>query len=611
MKPRVSPRAIPPMELHRYLGAHAYLDAHSVGPPKTRFLVWAPLAETIEVHRVGLDSSFALTKDSEGYHLGVWDACGDGDRYFLSVDGGPPRPDPVSHYQPLGVHGPSEVTNPDFDWTDQDWVPPAADDLVIYELHVGAFTAEGTFAAAIERLDELVELGVTAIELMPLAESAGRWNWGYDGVGFFAPSHNFGTPQELKRLVDAAHSKGVAVIVDVVYNHLGPEGNYLDDFAPYFSSDHTTPWGEAPNFDDPDWGIDVRRFVISNAIYWLDTFHFDGLRVDAIHCTRDESDPHVVAEMSDHVTQWSEANDRKVFLIAESNVYDPEMLVPRINGGVGFDAAWCDDFLHSVFATVRPGEQLSNRTYRPETDLAQVLAKGYVYQGTLRKERRRETPNERVKTHGLVYSIQNHDFIGNHPLAKRFHQLTSIETQRAAATLLLLTPAIPMLFMGEEFASNRPFLFFVDFGDERLQKAVVTGRHEEYPQHDWSQGMLPTDPTAFESSKLESKEEGNLAMWQWYQSLIQLRKELRSEGILCDEAIHTQFDAGQGIYRIDYRSPDQVVTVFSRLAPATVEPTTAIIEASGELLLDSRPGATQENELLVNHAKVFRECLMG
>ncbi|TWU34441.1 malto-oligosyltrehalose trehalohydrolase [Novipirellula artificiosorum] len=597
----MNPRSIPQIELHRYLGAQC------VNEKQTRFLVWGNEAERIEVELPDQGLRFPLAKDRYGYHHGVIDDCDAGQRYWLRIDGGPRRPDPVSHYQPLGVHGPSEVVNTTFDWTDAEWKPPSTDDLILYELHVGAFTDEGTFAAAIDRLDELVELGVTGIELMPLAESAGRWNWGYDGVGLFAPSHNFGSPHDLKRLVDVAHQKGLAVIVDVVYNHVGPEGNYLGDFGPYFSSAHSTPWGEAPNFDDPDFGEDVRRFIIANAIYWLDTFHFDGLRVDAIHCTRDDSDPHVVAEMAAAVSEYSRANARNVYLIAESNVYDPEMLIPLNKGGIGFDAAWCDDFLHSVFATLRPGEQLSNRAYYPETDLAQTLSKGYVYEGTLRTTRHRSEPLNRVKTDGLVYSIQNHDFIGNHPLAKRLHQLTSRETQRAAATLLMLTPAIPMLFMGEEFCSNRPFLFFVDFGDQRLRDAVVKGRHNEYPQHDWSQGMLPTEPAAFEASKLEPRNEGDLEVWKYYQSLIALRKAWRGSGLLSDENLESEYDPETGIFVLRYHNDDETATVLSRLSPAKRDAPAAIIAPSGERILDSLPGATPDDQLLINHAKVFIE----
>tara|TARA_R110002073_G_scaffold56905_3_gene144732 strand:+ start:10057 stop:11901 length:1845 start_codon:yes stop_codon:yes gene_type:complete len=588
---------------------HQSLGATLVGKNQTRFVVWAPERDQVEVELVGQDRKVKLQKNDDGYHVGLVEDCGPSERYFYRCDGGPQRPDPVSRYQPLGVHGPSEVVDPAFGWTDSQWQSVERDDLIIYEMHVGAFTPSGTFLSAIERLDELVELGVTAIELMPLADAAGRWNWGYDGVNWFAPNHNYGTPAELKQLVNAAHHKGLAVIVDVVYNHLGPEGNYLSEFAPYFSAKHGTPWGDAPNFDDPQWGSEVRRYVIANAIYWLDEFHIDGLRVDAIHCTRDDSDPHIVAEMSDAVRRWSEAANRNVLLIAESNVHDPEMNRPLAEGGIGFDAQWCDDFLHSVFAVVRPGDQLSNRVYRSGTDLAQSLSKGFVFEGTMRKDRSRQTPETRTDTHGLVYSIQNHDFIGNHPLAKRLDQLTSPAAQKSAVALLCLTPAIPMLFMGEEFASSRPFLFFVDFTDAELQEAVVNGRRLEYPQHDWSEGLLPTEEAAFRSSKLESREDGNQSMWRWYQSLIQLRKQWRAAGLLSDANIETHYDSDSSLYQICYVQGTQTATVYSRLTTNETDAAPISIEPTGDLLLDSLPETSVEhvgvNQLLPNQAKIF------
>ncbi len=588
---------------------HQSLGAMLVGKDQTRFVVWAPERDQVEVELVGQDRNVTLHKNADGYHRGVVHDCGPSQRYFYRCDGGPPRPDPVSRYQPLGVHGPSEVVDSAFDWTDSQWQSVERDDLILYEMHVGAFTPSGTFLSAIERLDELVELGVTAIELMPLADAAGRWNWGYDGVNWFAPNHNYGTPAELKQLVNAAHRKGLGVIVDVVYNHLGPEGNYLGEFAPYFSAKHGTPWGDAPNFDDPKWGSEVRRYVIANAIYWLDEFHIDGLRVDAIHCTRDDTDPHIVAEMSAAVRRWSEAANRNALLIAESNVHDPDMNRPHAEGGIGFDAQWCDDFLHSVFAVVRPGEQLSNRIYRSGTDLAQSLSKGFVFEGTMRKERSRKTPETRTETHGLVYSIQNHDFIGNHPLAKRLDQLTSPAAQKSAAALLCLTPAIPMLFMGEEFASTRPFLFFVDFTDAELQQAVVEGRRLEYPQHDWSEGLLPTEEAAFRSSKLESREDGNLSMWHWYQSLIKLRKQWRATGLLSDANIETHYDSESSLHVIRYQHGSETATVYSRLTSDETGAAPITIEPIGNLLLDSLPESSVEqvtvNQLLPNQAKIF------
>lgn len=589
------------------------LGAAPVSETDVRFCVWSPTSAQVTVCFPGRDERVVMQKRNGGYHVAEISGVQVGDRYLYQFDGGTPRPDPASRFQPEGVHGSSEVVNRDFDWTDTHWEGRSRDSLVIYELHLGTFTDEGTFVSAIDRLDELVELGITAIELMPVADAAGRWNWGYDGVCLFAPNRSYGSPDDFRRLVDAAHSRELAVILDVVYNHLGPEGNYLGESGPYLSECHATVWGAAPNFDDEVHGRELRRFFIANAVYWFDEFHLDGIRVDAIHCMKDESVRHVVEEMSEACREWSMTSKRKPLLIAESNVYDPQMLTPLDQGGVGFDAEWCDDFLHSIFATVRPGERLCHRHYAPSTDLEQTLRVGYVFEGTLREERGRRHPKNRVDTRGLVYSIQHHDFIGNHPLGKRLHQLTSPETQRAAAALLLLNPAIPMLFMGEEFASERPFQFFVDFSELHLRDSVVEGRRREYPQHDWSSGVLPTDAEAFTSSKIGPISAGDASMRNWYRSLIKLRHQWTDDGMLGDEGYSTRSWLDHGLFVALYRRGTMSAMVASRLAeipcpPEPIDLATFDLGYGGRLsnaLLDSRPGDTEGSLLLANHAKVF------
>jgi maltooligosyltrehalose trehalohydrolase len=359
----LNPASIPTTQLHRLLGAHPLSES------KTRFCVWSPTHEQVSWQLVEQNRIVPMEKSGEYHWLEIADVRA-GDRYFyqfgLQRDQPPGRPDPASRFQPDGVHGPSQVISSNFNWHDSDWRGVRRDELIIYELHLGAFSAAGTCASAIARFDELVALGITAIELMPVADCAGRWNWGYDGVNLFAPNRNYGSPDDLRRMVDAAHSKGLAVILDVVYNHLGPEGNYLGVSGPYLSNQHATVWGSAPNFDDPLHGRELRRFFIANAIHWFEEYHIDGLRVDAIHCMRDNSDPHIVAEMSAAVKAWSIESGRQAMLIAESNVYDPQMLTPLEAGGMGFDAEWCGDFLHSVFAVVRPGERLWSSQLRIE-----------------------------------------------------------------------------------------------------------------------------------------------------------------------------------------------------------------------------------------------------
>lgn len=612
--------------LHKHLGAIPQDGNPQDG--KTHFSVWAPNVDQITVELVSSGNAFPLRKQSSGYHTGTLEGVKVGERYFYRGDGGPKRPDPASRFQPDGVHGPSEVIDAaEYDWTDQEWKCPDRDDLIIYELHIGTFTDDGTFLAGLDRLDELVDLGITAIELMPVAACAGRWNWGYDGVALFAPMEAYGTPDDFRKFVDAAHSKGIAVFLDVVYNHLGPEGNYLHDFGPYLSDHHNTVWGDAPNFDDPIHGDSVRQWFVANAIYWLDEFHLDGLRVDAIHCMKDDREPHVAAEMSQAVQEWSrernrnrpngqKANGSGAILIAESNVYDPEMTLPRTEGGIGFDAMWGDDFLHSTFAILRPGEQLSNRKYRVKSDLQQVLKHGYIYEGTIRQDRQRKELQERVETHGLIYSIQNHDFIGNHPLGDRLHRLTSHAEHRAAAALLMLTPAIPMLFQGEEFASPNPFRFFVDFSDPNLRQAVVDGRRREYPQHDWDAGVLPTDRAAFDSAKIGRCADGNAKTLQWYKALIAVRKETRSRGLLRDSCLRVETDLAKDMYVLHYENADERLSLLVRLGGSGVSEDSETDELNyqidGRVILNSLeigcdPRLQDHVCLQANHAVVIEK----
>jgi maltooligosyltrehalose trehalohydrolase len=536
---------IPIESLHRHLGARPLQNGGS------SLAVWSPTSRRVHVQKESDGSRHRLDPAPGGYHWAILPQFKAGDHYRLVFDDGPPLPDPASRYQPDGVHGASEIIDCEFAWTDLDWAGVPIEDWVIYEMHIGAFTEEGTFLAAIDRLDELSELGITAIELMPVADAAGRWNWGYDGVNLFAPNRNYGTPDDFRRLIDAAHAKGIAVFLDVVYNHLGPEGNYLGASGPYLSMRHQTVWGSAPNFDDPDHGQECRRFFIANAIYWLDEFHLDGLRIDAIHCMKDDRPEHVVVEMSRAVASWRSQTRRAAVLIAESNVYDADMLKPIADGGCGFDAQWSDDFVHSVLASLRPGEQLCHRSYQPATDLDQVLRMGYVYSGTLRGNRGRQRVTEPVPTSGLIRCIQNHDFIGNHPLGQRLTRLTSASAHRAAATLMMLLPSIPMIFMGEEFASDRAFGFFVDFGDEHLRRSVIEGRRREYPQHDWSGGILPTEESAFLQSKIGPIHDRS--MWDFYRVLIRVRKSWRALRMLNHQGMSVDNDLESGIYRIRYQ----------------------------------------------------------
>ncbi|MCC9658509.1 HAD-IIB family hydrolase [Rhodopirellula halodulae] len=562
---------------------------------EAEFTLWAPKQQRVALE-VLPGRLFRMTRDDRGFHHCHVSEVSDGTRYqyrfvrdeFADVfDAGTEAlnldmllhalPDPASRYQPDGVHGPSAIVDTQFPFQARpESVAKSLDELIIYELHLGTFTEEGTYLAAVERLDELVDLGVTAIELMPVAACAGRWNWGYDGTHWYAPMTSFGTPEEFRRLVDAAHQRGMLMMVDVVYNHFGPEGNYWSQFGAYSSRKHSTVWGAAPNFDGKKHGDVVRRFVIDNAIMWLDEYNLDGLRVDAIHCMKDDSEKHITTQMGEELRQWESANGQRVWLIAETNVYDKIMVQPLSDGGSGFDAQWSDDFVHSMFATVRPGEQLTQRIYSAGVDLEQSLRRGFVFAGDVRGDRGREPQPVvddagnlvRVNTESSIICIQNHDFIGNHPTGKRLHQLTSLETQAAAVTLAMLQPSIPMLFMGEEFASENPFRFFVDFGDPRLQKAVVRGRKREYPQHDWSDGVLPTDEQAMRSSVIGAVEDGNETMRDWYKTLIAIRKGYTHDGLLDSKHLSVDVNTESGLYVLQYEMDGRALLVMVRLSSA-------------------------------------------
>ncbi|MEM0924925.1 MAG: malto-oligosyltrehalose trehalohydrolase [Planctomycetota bacterium] len=593
----------PATDLHHHLGARPDESG-------TIFCVWAPTASEIVLEILDRSIRMTLEKRSNGLHVGYLPSATTGDRYQYRIDGGHPRPDPASRFQPLGVHGPSEIVSSQFGWTDSNWKGLSREDLVIYELHVGTFTESGTFRSAIDRLEELSRLGVTAIELMPVAASAGKWNWGYDGVAFFAPSEAFGTPDDFRALVNAAHERGLAVLLDVVYNHVGPEGNYLGDFGPYLSTKHSTVWGDAPNFDDPTHGDAVRRYFLANALHWIDEYHLDGLRVDAIHCMKDDRNPHFVSELSAVVHDAKSQDDRDVLLIAESNVYDPEMTQPRAENGIGFDAMWCDDFLHSVFASLRPGEQLSSRRYHRRQDLEQTLRFGYIYEGTLRKHRERRVLTERAASHDLIYSIQNHDFIGNHPLGKRLHQLAGQAAHHAAAALMILHPAIPMLFMGEEFACEHPFRFFVDFSDETLRQAVIDGRRREYPQHDWNSGVLPTDPAAFHLAKIGPAESGDPMTLQWYKALLSLRHQHRRSGLLFDEHLNVECRSEQDLFILRYERASERLTLAVRLGLGQDDSPLELHE-SGSLLLHSASEQLETSGVLHSHSDAELPILLA
>ena len=536
------------------------------------FRVWAPRKKNISVCREGAETDGApvsLVKRDDGYYAAEVSGFRAGDKYRYIINGEHRRADPVSSFQPDGVHEASQIVDHDrFPWQDQanGYVGVTRRDLVIYEMHFGTFTREGTYLAAIDRIADLVSLGVTAIEVLPLAQCSGSRNWGYDGVYLFAPSNNYGTPDDFRRFVDECHAVGIAVIVDVVYNHLGPEGNYLKEFAPYFSRKHGTPWGDALDFDGKHHAA-ACRFVIENVRYWLQKFHVDGLRLDAVHFMFDDrpANEAILQQVRREVDRVAEDCNWPIHLIGEANIYDHCLLYPE--GERGYDAIWADDIMHSIYGVMRPELNLAHRDYRGPQDLAEALEYGYLYTGP---KLSRVDAKERQRLHGgdrdeegcesidrkylerLVVGLQTHDCVGNHPQGLRFHQLTDYETQQTASALTMFYPSIPIIFMGEEQATDSPFMFFVDFGNPSLQRAVDRGRKSEYSQHQWKGALNPSDYMAFRRSKcINSPNEG---MLMWYRQLISLRRQLSSVGLISAENLRIECD--HMVNRYGYRYED-------------------------------------------------------
>ncbi len=490
--------------------------------------VWAPNPERVEAVVGG--RGHPMTRAENGW----WSARVDTDAvdYGFSLDGGDPLPDPRSPWQPHGVHGLSRaLDHSTFEWSDAAWRGRPLASAVIYELHVGTFTREGTFGAAIGKLDHLVRLGITHVELMPVAQFSGRHGWGYDGVDLFAPHQAYGGPEGLKRFVDACHARGLGVIVDVVYNHLGPAGNNLARYGPYFTDRYATPWGQAVNFDGPG-SVEVRRFFVDNALAWLRDYHCDGLRFDAIHALLDASAIHILEEMQLRVEELEAHLDRDLFLIAESDLNDSRVVNRREAGGYGLEAQWSDDFHHSLHAVLTGETGGYYRDFGTIGHVAQALRDAYVYAGTYSGYRQRlhGRPAAGLPGYRFLGYLQDHDQVGNRAAGERSSALMSTDLAAVGAALVLTSPFVPMLFMGEEWGATSPFLYFTAHEDPELGRAVGEGRRHEFAAFGWDPASIPDpqDPETFERSKLdwsELDEQPHADLLEWHRSLIALRRE--------------------------------------------------------------------------------------
>ena len=517
----------------------ASVDLSKARPGATRladgvwqFVLWAPRLIHPKLRLLGSTQHLIEMEAGErGYFSAVVENVPAATRYFYQLEDGRELPDPASRFQPEGVHGPSQIVDTAmFQWSDAQWQPPALAESVFYELHVGTFTREGTFEAAIERLGYLRDLGITTIEIMPVAQFPGDRNWGYDGAYPYAAQNTYGGPDGLQRLVDAAHKRGLAVALDVVYNHLGPEGNYLGAYAEYFTDRYRTPWGDALNYDGPG-SDEVRRYFIENALYWIREFHIDALRLDAIHGIFDFSARPFLAELKEAVGELRRSVGRQVYLIAESDLNDRKIISSRERGGYGIDAQWSDDFHHSVHTLLTGERQGYYQDFGTVWHLAETLRQGWCYTGQYSRFRKRSYGNSPagISRDHFVVCNQNHDQVGNRTGGERLSQLVDFESLKLAAGITLLSPFVPLLFMGEEYAEQHPFQYFTSHLDPTLVEAVRTGRRNEFAAFGWEDVVPdPQSQSTFDRSKLNHEEkeaEPHATMLRLYRELIQLRKK--------------------------------------------------------------------------------------
>ncbi|WP_017720822.1 malto-oligosyltrehalose trehalohydrolase [Kamptonema formosum] len=509
------------------------IGANYQGEGRCEFTVWAPFRREVAVRVVSPDKRpIPMQRDEGGYWKATAEGIDPGTLYFYKLDGEANRPDPASHSQPNGPHEASEVVDhSQMKWTDAGWSGVPLEEMIIYELHTGTFTPEGTFEAIISRLAELRDLGVNAIEIMPIAQFPGDRNWGYDGTYPYAVQNSYGGPQGLKQLVDAAHQRGISIILDVVYNHFGPEGNYTGQYGPYMTEKYNTPWGWAMNFDDAH-SPEVRNYFIENALYWFDRYHIDALRLDAVHAMYDLGAKHFLQELADRVAALSESVGRKLYLIAESDLNDVRVIHEKEFCGYGMDAQWIDDFHHCLH-TLLTGEQLGYyQDYGQCQQLGKAYKESFVYSWTYSPHRQRYHGSDASDRPGQQFVIcaQNHDQVGNRMLGDRLANLVSFEALKLAAGALLLSPNIPLLFMGEEYGEESPFLYFVSHTDPDLCQAVREGRKKEFAAfHLEGEYIDPESRETFEKSKLKwgKREEGkHKTLREFYQHLIQLRRTI-------------------------------------------------------------------------------------
>ena len=570
-----------------------YPGAYYLGKSRCWFSVWAPTANRVDVHIISPEEQFArLQKDDLGYHCAIINGVEPTSLYSYRLDDNQEYPDPASSFQPQGVHGPSQVIAHEFPWGDSQWRGLHINKYVIYELHVGTFTKEGNFEAIIPRIRQLKELGVTALDLMPVAQFPGNRNWGYDAVYPFAVQESYGGPWGLKKLVNACHSEGICVILDVIYNHLGPEGNYFERFGPYFTDRYHNLWGKALNFDGP-YCDEVRRFFIANVRYWFTEFHVDALRLDALHAILDFSPQPFLQEVAASVVELRESLRREIYLIGESDANDRRILISPARGGYGMHAQWNDDFHHALHVLLTGETSGYYQDFGKVQQLAKAFEDGFIYSGQYSsfRKRRHGSNSEDIPPEKFVVFSQNHDQIGNRPTGARLSSLVNSDKLRQAAGIVIFSPFIPLIFMGEEYGETAPFQYFVSFGDPILAKAVRQGRRKEFPAFQW-QGEIP-DPqeeATFLRSKLnpELKDSGpHRALENYYRKLFRLRKEIKALRMLSKKNMEVRaFEKPKVLYVRRWKDSSEAV-IISNFADKEVKIKLPVPEGQWSKSLDS------------------------
>lgn len=570
------------------VGAHAAL-----GDGKCTFTVWAPLRRQMEV--IFKEHGYAMTRDERGYWSATLRDVYAGDRYLYRLDEDKILPDPASRWQPLGVHGPSMVVDRQFAWTDDGWDGIDLGDMIIYELHTGTFTPQGNFDGIVSRLDYLKTLGINTIEIMPVAQFPGNRNWGYDGVYPYAAHHDYGGVTGFKRLVNEAHKRGLAVILDVVYNHQGPEGNYLTEYGPYFTDKYKTPWGKAINFDDA-YCDGVRQFYLQNALMWLDEFHVDGLRLDAVHAIWDFSARHFIQDLTYSVAALEEDSGCRKVLIAELDLNNPRYINPAERGGFGMDGQWIDEFHHALHSLVTGETNGYYEDFGTPAHFTKSLRDSYVYTGEYSIHRKK---NFGVLPQGNAYSQfvvfgQNHDQVGNRLAGDRLSAKLSLEGLKLVAGAVLLSPHVPMLFMGEEYGAKNPFQYFISHTDDKLVELVREGRREEFRYFNWTEDVPdPQSADVFRQCVLTGPDTGDAAsaaLLSWYEYLIRFRKErLAMRGR--ERSTLQVFDPGDDrlVGFVRSHGPDKVLVVLNfnkhkaLYTPPLLSPLRTVFDSSAEI----------------------------